>query len=762
MRRSRKLVSILLTMAMLATLLVPLAAPAGAATINRVSNVPSIADDATNQAIGSLTFKEDDDFQADLQNGQTFTITFPQGVKLQDPLAANFAEIYVGGAWVNLAGVTKSGDYTVDVTISGLVAPANDTVTNSIRINPVVTIDGFDGGDINVTVDEMDSSITGGQFVLGRVSSDTTSATAISVEDIGEDGGQAGTIRITENSIGALGNGLQSAEFKLPSHFKWDTSKYNIIGVPGAAFNVSNISFLSGLSGTKSPAAGPGAPAAVEFSTDKRTMTINYDTVARTQRGILQIDSYIIPDNDADFGEVEVSISGDVDDADLVIANYVDFGVTVTADSAIEDFFPGEYDSELADLKIEELTDGSIVQNRKTTIEFPTWVKITDVDVKDSKNLVGGDGALQTEIMSDIDGTDNTVEFSVDTAAGTSEFTLVFTVSLKGNANGDITANLSGRSGIEGDVVLGKAVDRVAVNVSEVKDVKVGMKNQPIGDITITEAAREAIMDDSADNVGDDQTAGVLRVVLKDGLEWSSTPTVTVTEGNLSISEDDVDTDGGVLTIPVDSTSTKASVIKITDGKVDLDRTIPEGAVDVRVEGPAVILNNKDGDGWFDGSLLSGGDGTLDEGEFDQDWAVKATVANVATPAPGETKASAAFVIGSTTYLLNGVETTMDVAPYIKDGRTYLPIRYVAYALGLNDSNILWDGATAKVTLIKGDKVVQLTIGSNVLMVNGASITMDVAPEIVSDRTMLPIRHVAEVLGSVVGWDAATQTVTIN
>ena len=59
--------------------------------------------------------------------------------------------------------------------------------------------------------------------------------------------------------------------------------------------------------------------------------------------------------------------------------------------------------------------------------------------------------------------------------------------------------------------------------------------------------------------------------------------------------------------------------------------------------------------------------------------------------------------------------------------------------------------------LIKGDKVVQLTIGSNVV-INSTAITMDVAAEISNDRTMLPFRWVAQALGAKVSWDEAAQT----
>jgi hypothetical protein len=103
----------------------------------------------------------------------------------------------------------------------------------------------------------------------------------------------------------------------------------------------------------------------------------------------------------------------------------------------------------------------------------------------------------------------------------------------------------------------------------------------------------------------------------------------------------------------------------------------------------------------------------------------------------------------------------MDVAPYIKDSRTFIPVRYAAQACGVSAENILF--SEGKVTLIKGDKVIQLTIGSKVMIINGVAITIDVAPEIINPgRTMLPFRWVAQALGATVSYDEATQTVTME
>ena len=55
-----------------------------------------------------------------------------------------------------------------------------------------------------------------------------------------------------------------------------------------------------------------------------------------------------------------------------------------------------------------------------------------------------------------------------------------------------------------------------------------------------------------------------------------------------------------------------------------------------------------------------------------------------------------------------------------------------------------------------------MTIGSNVLYVNGTAISMDTVAEIKDGRTMLPVSFVAKALGAEVTWDAATRTVTVK
>ncbi|MDR1616173.1 MAG: copper amine oxidase N-terminal domain-containing protein [Syntrophomonadaceae bacterium] len=120
------------------------------------------------------------------------------------------------------------------------------------------------------------------------------------------------------------------------------------------------------------------------------------------------------------------------------------------------------------------------------------------------------------------------------------------------------------------------------------------------------------------------------------------------------------------------------------------------------------------------------------------------------------------FTIDSEAYSVNGIIRQLDAPPYIRNDRTYLPVRYVADALGISGQDIIWNEAERTVTLIKGAKTVQLTIGSTEMLVNGVSVQMDTAPEIYQSRTMLPASWVAGQFGADVQWEADSRTVTIS
>ena len=95
------------------------------------------------------------------------------------------------------------------------------------------------------------------------------------------------------------------------------------------------------------------------------------------------------------------------------------------------------------------------------------------------------------------------------------------------------------------------------------------------------------------------------------------------------------------------------------------------------------------------------------------------------------------------------VET--DTAPVIKNDRTLVPIRFIAEALG---ARVYWTEENQSV-LIMGDydyQNISLNIGSDEMNVHGDVTTLDVAPEIMNERTMVPLRAISEAFGKEVLW----------
>ena len=130
-------------------------------------------------------------------------------------------------------------------------------------------------------------------------------------------------------------------------------------------------------------------------------------------------------------------------------------------------------------------------------------------------------------------------------------------------------------------------------------------------------------------------------------------------------------------------------------------------------------------------------------------------------------KLNVKLIIGSKEMIksVDGVEEKimMDVAPFIENGRTMLPIRFVAEGLGFN---VRWDKDSRTVILIDKENVVKIPVDTNKIIVNEKEYTSDVKPVIKNDRTMLPIANIARALGLKDGkdihWNEGTKEVIIT
>lgn len=122
-----------------------------------------------------------------------------------------------------------------------------------------------------------------------------------------------------------------------------------------------------------------------------------------------------------------------------------------------------------------------------------------------------------------------------------------------------------------------------------------------------------------------------------------------------------------------------------------------------------------------------------------------ATVGFGAAPIDNGVTSTVTLIIGSKTFVANGAAYTSDVAPYVANGRTFVPVRAFAEATG---AKVEYDAATQVITITAEGLNAQMTIGSNILTVNGQTTVMDVAAAVTADgRTVLPVRFAGQALG---------------
>jgi hypothetical protein len=96
--------------------------------------------------------------------------------------------------------------------------------------------------------------------------------------------------------------------------------------------------------------------------------------------------------------------------------------------------------------------------------------------------------------------------------------------------------------------------------------------------------------------------------------------------------------------------------------------------------------------------------------------------------------------------------------PLNDNGTTLVQFKPVFEKLGLK---VTWDQKTQTVTGTTYDLNIQLTLGSKTVLINGEKKQLAVAPKLVHDVTMVPLRFVGEASGRDVSWDGRTQTVYI-
>jgi hypothetical protein len=136
-------------------------------------------------------------------------------------------------------------------------------------------------------------------------------------------------------------------------------------------------------------------------------------------------------------------------------------------------------------------------------------------------------------------------------------------------------------------------------------------------------------------------------------------------------------------------------------------------------------------------------------------------------PPPDVKKAEIKMTIGQPQMDVNGVKMPVDpgkgTAPIIANDRTMLPLRAIIESL---DGKVEWNNSEKKIRLVVDGKVIELWLNNPYMKVNGENKEIDpgrgTIPQIMNDRTMVPIRAIMENIGGEVNWDPDTNGITIK
>lgn len=455
----------------------------------------------------------------------------------------------------------------------------------------------------------------------------------------------------------------------------------------------------------------------------------------------------IVPTKKCSAGDVAtITVSSkNFDSVKLEVAKMVEEAVTYTVeDKDLPTIWAGKaYDADDTNtlkVSIEENAGDILNTSRKATFTFPEGIEIVDAEIK---------GYGNNNLYKDIDENVLTIKnYSKNTETTKTDLDVKFTLNAAPTFSGDVKVTLGGEfDDVEFKVATVKAPYTIEAKTSEVL---IDYRYVPVNEIVITEA-EEGILEEN-DEI-------VLEV---EKMDFEDAGSYEVTEGDIDVKVDIDGDDKAQLKVTVKDDSTEASTIVISGLELYLDRTLPVGgyALDNVFAHNILWENSVKSDKDYDGKAADADDNGL--------FKYKAVTCNdsyveVVTQARDQddytTNRKIVITIGATTMAVGTETVTLDAPAYINaENYTELPLRAVSEAFG---ATVAWDDASRTVTVMMGQRIVSMTIGSKTMYINGTPVAMNTAPEITADRTFVPVRDLANALGiSKIDWNEAAATVT--
>ena len=513
-----------------------------------------------------------------------------------------------------------------------------------------------------------------------------------------------------------------------------------------------------------------------EKETDKDTIKFTINNLEKDQLTKLTISGIDIKTtkkcNAGDKATITVS-SKSFDSVKLEAARMVEEAVTYTVeDEEVPTIWAGKNyakdsadDTNTLEVAIEENTGDILNTSRKATFTFPEGIEVVDAEF---------DGVKQGTFKYEIDENVVTIwNYGEKAESDETDMQVKFLLNAAPTFSGDVKVTLGGEfDDVELKVATVKAPYTVEAKTSEVL---IDYRYVPVNEIVITEA-EEGLLED-----GDVIALQVEKMDFEDAGSYE----VTTGDLDVDVTINDGKNDVAQLEVEVKDESTEASTVTISGLELYLDRTLPVGGyalknvmpededkTNILWENSTTVKEDDDKDDKLaydyvpekynkDNKNNVKGNGLFKYKEVTCNDKYVEVVTSGRDQDDSTTNRKIVITIGATTMAVGTETITLDTPAYINaENYTELPLRAVSEAFG---ATVGWDDPSNTVTIMMGQRIVSMTIGSKTMYINGTPVQMNTAPEITNERTFVPVRDLANALGiSKIDWNEASQTVTLN
>lgn len=724
MRKTKKTLALLLTLAMVLTLFAGVAQ--ASASVSIATAVPTIMP-AANQTVGRIDISTAAQKAVSVGDQTVVRVMLPSGVTWDADPAAGNVSLDAGASGARFTAPGRADDNrTLTFTI------ASGAVVEQIRLSGMlVDLPTTFRGDLNVDV-TVTGQTAAADFVweqkatvrIATVAAAGTTSRAVSTPNAvrGEANQLVGNIEIRENIAGSfVGNG--DILLTLP---------------PG-------VTFADNPTLTSSPA---GSTTLTWVAPPKGLNTATIDIVAlagSAARTITVENIRLNVDNTVIDGSINVQI-GNVGLATFVtnaIVSVANVGLVGNVTVSRQGDLPAEWNlgrvnRAIGTIRLSESVRDALVAGRVVTLTLPVGYTWHTAPINGNLTLIptATDGGRTLTYWTNLP----------DNTAARTDFDLT---GGKINANaatavpGDVVVNVAGSAGAAGTAVVARSRRSVTATAVTTPNVRVNSLNQTVGSVSITEVAAGTFV------------TGTLTITFPVGtsIAAAGSASVSVASGTAP-TVTSVTAATNVITVALNAAfvPSQPATITISGIRINTDGT-PMRPVTVDVAGTSILDTGATGN--FAVAIADA---------VGANFADDLLVANVVTATASRT----VFTVGSTNFTVDGVTRSFITparslpAPFIQAGRTLVSLRAAANAVGITDANIIWDAATRTVTLIREDRIAQFTVGSRVVIANGMPIPM-LAPMVnVEGYSMLPVGYVARIFGATPAWDPAARTVTVT